>query len=179
MINERALVKLMKEAWKASGYSVAEFDSGTVRRYIITGRGWLVACDAPLLPRKALGMIAEHVGAMLRDEALRVRKDEEPQRVMPDAIIGAFCDFYGQRGVGMHRTRLTMDRLEVWQDEKGELLLIDPEVSSLAFITNDWTAVRSGDALTVDAGGEFVAVTKVCDDLHPGLEKLAKIWWEE
>ena len=113
MINERALVKLMKEAWKASGYSVAEFDSGTVRRYIITGRGWLVACDAPLLPRKALGMIAEHVGAMLRDEALRVRKDEEPQLVMPDAIIGAFCDFYGQRGVGMHRTRLTLDRMEV------------------------------------------------------------------
>lgn len=178
MINERALVRLMKDAWKSSGYSVAEFNNGAERRYIITGRGWLVACDAPLLPRKALGMIAEHVGAMLRDEALRVRKDEEPQRVMPDAIIGAFCDFYAARGVEMHRTRLTLDRLEVWQDKKGELMLFDPEVSRLAIITNDWPAVRSGEALTVDAGGEFVAVTNVEEDAHPGLEKLAKCGWK-
>ena len=180
MIREGALVRAMKAAYKSEGYTVTECEGGGGRRYIIAGAAWLIACDAPLLPRKALSLIAEHLGALQHDEAFRVRKDEEPQRIMPDAQIALYCDYYGKRRTEMYKTRLTLDGLELWQEKQGnDLMLMDAELSQIATVTESWAAVRSEDALTVDTGAEFVAIVRVRDDRHGGLERLKNYHWEE
>lgn len=180
MLREGALVRAMKAAYKSGGYTVAEFDNVETRRYIIAGTAWLICCDAALLPRKAMGLVVEHLGTLPRDEAFRVRKGEEPQRVMQDVPIGAYCDFYGKRYKGMYKTRLTLDGLELWREQEGnELLLMEPELTDIATVTENWPAIRSENALTVDTGAEFAAIVRVDAKLHPGVEWLETNHWEK
>ena len=58
IVNEKALVSAMKDSYKGGGYSVA-FGSGQV---FVSGNSWSVWCAEDELPRKVLGMIAEHLG---------------------------------------------------------------------------------------------------------------------
>lgn len=180
MLNERELVRAMKDAYKCSGYTIAGYDSGGCRKYIIAGPDWLVACDAPMLPRKALSLVVEHLGTLPHDEAFRVRKDEKPQTVLPDAPVGLFCDFYGKRGAALYKTRLVLDGLELWQEQDGNgLMLMKPALTGIAVVTEDWQAVQSGNALTVDTGTEFAAIVQVDADHHPGMERLTQFHWEK
>lgn len=179
MILEKGLVQLMKKAYKLGGYTVAEFANGEHRRYIVATKEWLVACDAPMMPRKALGLLAEHLGMMPRDEAFRVRKDTEAQTILVDTVVGVFCDLYGQRSAPMGRTRLTLDGLEVWQEENGEeIFLMKPEQMELIGRTADTLIQRSGDVLVADTGMEFVGVCRTDDGLHPGVEQLKRWRWD-
>ena len=83
IIEEKGLVKAIKDAYRYGGYTVLNQD-GDVAIYT---EGWFVRCLWPKLPRKALATIVEHMG-MIPDagEAVAIDKADQPQAVM-DGIV--------------------------------------------------------------------------------------------
>lgn len=48
MLNEKALERAMKEAWKGSGYIVGCFDMEGDPMIVLTTPDWQMACDLPV-----------------------------------------------------------------------------------------------------------------------------------
>lgn len=83
IIEEKGLVKAIKDAYRHGGYTVLNKD-GDVAIYT---EGWFVRCQWNKLPRKALATIVEHMG-MIPDtgEAVSIEKDDQPQAVMAGIV---------------------------------------------------------------------------------------------
>ena len=85
IVNEKGLVAAMKDSYKGAGYSVA-FGEGRVR---LAGHDWSVWCRRDVLPRKALGLIAEHLGKLPKDEtAFRISKAMGAQQQLYEEMVG-------------------------------------------------------------------------------------------
>ena len=65
VINEKALVKAMKAAYKGDGYVVGCQGNSL----FLETRMWKVVAELENFPRKALGLIAEHMGQIPTDGA--------------------------------------------------------------------------------------------------------------
>lgn len=71
--NEAGLCTAMKAAYKGEGYKVAGIDADI----LIAAPGWCVVLRREKVPRKALGLIVEHVGDIPRHgEAYQVQKKQ-------------------------------------------------------------------------------------------------------
>ena len=65
MIDEGGMLRVMKDAYKATGYIVIN-DAGTVT--IRTGV-WMTQMPFRVLPRKVLALLVEHIGTIPEDKA--------------------------------------------------------------------------------------------------------------
>ena len=61
VINEKALVRAMKAAYKGDGYVVGCQED----ELFVEGAMWKVVAELENFPRKALGLIAEHLGKII------------------------------------------------------------------------------------------------------------------
>lgn len=120
VINEKALTRLMKEAYKASGYTVAmgQLESGGTYLLIAT-QLWAVEIERKNVPGSVIGLIAEH----LKDiptigEAFQVKKGEN-SAVLYSMVDGCPNEFAEEQNL-VHRTRLMFGGLDVWQMEENK-----------------------------------------------------------
>lgn len=73
VIKEKELARLMKDAYRGGGYTVAVRGNG---KTVICTNAWAVEIDDASLPREALSMMALHMGFLPEpDEAFTIYKD--------------------------------------------------------------------------------------------------------
>ena len=81
LINENGLVRAIKKAYKAGGYTVNNLGD-TMAIYT---DAWFIKCNRAILPRKVLAVIVEHMGMIPELGApVSVLKGEDPQQVMEE-----------------------------------------------------------------------------------------------
>jgi hypothetical protein len=89
LINEGGLIRAIKRAYKAGGYTVLN----TGNDVAIYTDHWFAMANRALLPRKVLATIVEHMGMIPeRDMPTSIIKDTEPQLVLRETAaehIGA------------------------------------------------------------------------------------------
>ena len=81
LINEGGLIRAIKRAYKAGGYTVLN----TGNDVAIYTDHWFAMANRALLPRKVLATIVEHMGMIPeRDMPTSIIKDTEPQLVLKE-----------------------------------------------------------------------------------------------
>lgn len=174
VINEKALVKAMKAAYKGDGYVVGcQGDE-----LFVESAMWKVVADLKNFPRKALGLIAEHMGQIPTDGMVYQLRKDEAQTKIPEK--GA--DFRGiaadEKMEVIYKTRLTFGDGNIWQMEQGgKLLWVMPEDENLMLRPNAKAYAVAGTALRIN--GTVSSVTVMATTPMYGdrtiLEKLGKI----
>ena len=160
MIEEKGLVRAIKQAYAMDGYSVLNLGE----QVAIYTRGWFVRCDWRQLPRKALATIVEHMGLIPGDgDAVSIIKGDEPQAMIPE-VAGQDIETWTQGGVSHTATMvpLMFRGLQVYQEEGvGACYGADP--MGLAIMERDVAegkaaAVAGGHRLKWEHDGEMVCV---------------------
>lgn len=91
VINEKGLIRAMKEAYKTEGYEIVCTEQGGAKEIHIETQKWRVTCVLKYLPRKVLGMIVEHLGEIPEPEqAVQVKKKE-----IQTMLFTKKCDGFG------------------------------------------------------------------------------------
>ncbi|MBQ2785944.1 MAG: hypothetical protein IJF02_05525 [Oscillospiraceae bacterium] len=185
VINEKALVSRMKDAYKTYGYTVAVEED---RMYLSNGF-WLAEINTDNVPGEILGMFGEHIRDIPKNgDAYKVIKDKTgpivQKRILEDAL-GAVKSMYSQREkayegilpVQMRKTNLTYDGCRVWQAAcVGDIYMIDPRYAAMIANTKDVVQVGEG----IYAEGEtsklwILRVNKKEDKVY--VEHLQQIAW--
>lgn len=185
VINEKALVSRMKEAYKTYGYTVA-VDQDWM--YLSNGF-WMAGIDVDNVPGEILGMFGEHIRDIPKNgDAYKVTKAKDgpivQQMILEDALKPvktmyaerdeAYADI---RLVMMRRTNLTYEGIQVWQAAPGQdVFLINPRYA--AMISDPKGVCRAGNGIYIgDAISSLwiLRVMKPKDDAY--LTHLEKIAW--
>lgn len=184
VINEKALVNRMKEAYSASGYTVAVQGD----RMYLTNGFWLAEIDVDNVPDKILGMFGEHIRDVPKaGDAYKVTKGKDgaivQERIMDEAM-GAAKQMYEQRAeahkdlaVVMQKTNLTYDGCRVWQAANvRDIYLIDPRYAALLSTKKDVHRVGGGIYAEDEESKLWILrVSKDSDKTY--LDHMEKISW--
>lgn len=133
VINEKALLSLMREAYKSGGYTVAVNDY----RHIIIGGTWAVEINSDNMPRDVIGLLAVHMGYLPEaDSAYKITKTKEGPNVQSmiyeEAIKPIEAMDSNTVAVGVTKTALTLDGSNVWQQNIGLAVhLVSPDLEAL------------------------------------------------
>ena len=137
IINESGLLSVMKDSYKIGGYHVAVSMVSNKKSYLLAGYGygWAAVIHHGKMPRKVLGLLAEHIGRLPEDgEAFLCKKDNEAQEeilhVAVNPIMGKFAAA-GRTYETIKRSRLTWDGDNVWQTAEQEIALIRPDLEKI------------------------------------------------
>lgn len=172
MVNERALLAAMKDAWKGKGYIVAHRNGS----YLIGGDGWTLLCAEKLLPRKALALLVEHIGAIPEGECLNVSKKAGIQTAIAAVQEESFRQTEQRKQEDAAPTRLTFDGYRVWQGESLRVLLMAEDLTGILVLPAGGTSRSFEDGILLDAGAERMIVLK--RETPPEAEYLEVVQWE-
>lgn len=186
IVKEKGLLRLMKEAYKGSGYTVA-CDEGDYEDYLcISYWGWKVGIAWDATPRKVLGLLAEHIGRLpTLGEAFKVQKDEV-QRELFETATAPFDDLrqcieHWETHKIMKATKLEWDGARVWQSPRDKtIVLLEPSLAQLAMFGDGSLDVRlEGTQLMMQGKRSFAAVGKgfINDGDKELLEHLTEVKW--
>ena len=185
VINEKALVNRMKEAYSTYGYTVAVQDE---RMYLSNGF-WLAEIDVDNVPDKILGMFGEHIRDVPKSgDAYKVTKGKDgaivQKRILEEAM-GVVKQMYGHRNeayenslpVVMQKTNLTYDGCHVWQAQNvREIFLVDPRYAAMLSRTKDVHRVGEGIYAEDEESKLWILrVAKESDKVY--LSHMEKISW--
>lgn len=143
VINEKALVSQVKEAFKLGGYTVAVKDG----RMMLSNGYWLASIDEKNVPSKLLSILAEHIRDVPKEgQAYRCYKTKEGpfvQSAILEDAIKPMQTMHNQRDEAwedvnppmMIHTPLTYDGMQLWQADSSAsvsaIYMIDPRFSVL------------------------------------------------
>lgn len=137
VINDKALVNRMKDAYKNGGYTIAVKDG----EMMINSGYWLAQIDMDNVPSEVLALIALHMRLIPEeDTAYKVVKgDDGPfvqSKLISDAMGGLeqMLKALEEEGTyhGMKKSSLRFDGNSVWQTTVGSTIyLIDPRYEVL------------------------------------------------
>lgn len=141
-INEKGLLKCMRDSYKHGGYHVAATVYDAEEWLMITSYGysWMVMIQWDNVPRKVLGLIAEHIGKLpLPGEAFSAKKDEEAQDEIYEVAVRPLTDLVREHREKdcplLRKTKLIWDCGNVWQQEESQKsVLLDPQYESIAIL---------------------------------------------
>lgn len=138
VINEKALLAQMKQAYQNGGYRVLVSDS----RMVFSNGYWLASIDKDNVPSKLLGMLAEHIREVPGEgQAYRVYKTKEgtiAQSAILEDALKPLLNMQEQRDEAweapnppmMLQTPLTYNGTQLWQSLPGnDIYMIDPRYS--------------------------------------------------
>ena len=172
VINEKALVKAMKAAYKGDGYVVGcQGDE-----LFVESAMWKVVADLKNFPRKALGLIAEHMGQIPTDGMVYQLKKGEAQTKIPEKGVAFHGITDDEKMEVIYKTRLTFGDGNIWQMEQGgKLLWVMPEDENLMLRLN--AKAVAGTALRINGTVSSVTVmsTEPLYEEKEILDKLGKI----
>lgn len=130
VIKEKELARLMKDAYRGGGYTVAVRGNG---KTVICTNAWAVEIDDASLPREALSMMALHMGFLPEpDEAFTIYKgNKEPTVQTKDFDVAVQCITQldallkeaEARKARVRKTVLTYNGYSIWQQGNGNILL--------------------------------------------------------
>lgn len=132
VINEKALLSQMKEAYKNGGYTVAAVGE----QMMLTNGYWIAIIDRDNVPSDVLGLLAMHIRDIpAPGDAYKVSKTKEgafPQKMVTTEAVSGWArmqETLQRCGIGnqMKRTSLTLGGMLLYQESDGEALyMIDP-----------------------------------------------------
>lgn len=169
VINEGGFAGVIRQSYK-QGYDVILGES----RVCVKTEDFLAEVERDALPRKALGLIVEHLGLLPEArEAVTIQKDRDNQSVIWDAALGdvrAWKDTQG--GQETRALPLRMGRLRLFQAEDGRITGIDEGILKM-LETPERGAVAIGDERVMWTGdGELV----ILRGYRPCSGKLLEQW---
>lgn len=183
VINEKALLNQMKEAYKGGGYTVA-----VVGDYMMFTNGiWVAIIDRGNVPSELLGLLAQHI----RDipdtgQAYTVTKTKGDTiartRIINEAIQPwTHMANRKEDGAGgkMRRTGLTLQGMQLWQEVEGDsLYMIDPRYAAL--FKPGLAPVRLGNGIFAEGEISQLWVLRYVEGaLEDPLAYLQKFRWVE
>lgn len=133
VVNEKALLSRMKEAYKTGGYTVAVNED----RHIIIGSTWAVEIDSDNVPRDVIGLFAVHMGFLPKpDTAHKITKTKvgpyAQSMIYDDAMKTIEAMDSTLAAVGITKTMVTLEGCNVWQQNIGTAVhLIRPDLEEL------------------------------------------------
>jgi len=185
VINEKALLREMKEVFKGGGYTVICRPAETT---VIMCPSWAVEINDENLPREVLSLLALHMGYLPKaGEAYKIMKaDKEPtvQKMLFDTAISPIrtmevrvAEAQDTIPVAVKKTLLTFDGCNVWQKTGNNgIVLIDPEYESILRKKDD--VIMAGDAIYKEGEVSKVYVFRVMDARWENqLNHLGQIPW--
>lgn len=186
VVNEKGLLKAMKDAYRGVGYKVAaeEDEDGTVS-IIVAAPAWIAIIEQKNMPRKALGLIAEHVGTIpVPGEAYMVRVKEDTQT----EIYGmALRDLNSLREEEQQetarivkRTNITLGGYRIWQRQKDlACLMIDPIYEGIIDAGKRSVRTVGENAITVDglASRVYIFRESVRKHTEASMKHLSQMQW--
>lgn len=120
MLNEKGLAGAMRQAWKGSGY-IAAIANGNI---MLRANWWGVNYELKRIPRKCLGLVAEHIGDLPDNACYKLQKDLGAQSKLLDEEL-AFWEEKGKeltvKAEDLHKIKPTMLELGgfwIWQDQQ-------------------------------------------------------------
>lgn len=134
LIQEKALCKVLKAAYKNGGYEVipATVDAGPWKRHIITvnGSAWAVRCPVNLLPKEAAVQVVTDVG-YLPMEPMEVQKNGGNQAMLQELAEQRTGLLPGTHEGATPMKKIPViyrDRWQLYQTETGEVYAFDVEL---------------------------------------------------
>ena len=117
LINEAGLVRAIKRAYKADGYTV-NVQNGIMSIYT---KSWYIQARQKMVPRKALAAIVEHAGLIPgENEPINIMKDLEPQLVIPETAAEEMSAWrVGERGYDVDLVPVIMQGFQIFQTAEG------------------------------------------------------------
>lgn len=164
LINEAGLVRAIKRAYKAGGYTVNVQD-GIMSIYT---QSWYIQARRDMVPRKALAAIVEHAGLIPgENEPTNIMKDLNPQLVIPETAAEEMSAWrVGERGDDVDMVPVIMQGFQIFQTAEGAGACWGVPLYHLGMIERDaaehqGAIVVANDRLLWDDGGEAVVVEAV------------------
>lgn len=183
IVEEKALLKAMKESYKTVGYKVAMDEAGGIETVIIDGALWTVVIKRSELPRKVLGLIAEHIGEIPDTyTAYQVRKKETQTEIF-DLCLQTVQDYRsGEKNrQTIRKTSMVLDGYPLWQAVTDKRVVkVHPDREDIMIWGRNGVWLIGDDLLMVDddVSRAYIRCSDPRDDTE--LEKLghlAKIQW--
>lgn len=183
IINEKGLVRAMKEAYRYGGYKVAGIGMEDNPYLMINNRFWAVEIEMENMPRKALGLLAEHVGKIPAiGEAYQVKKGEV-QTVIYATAVSPIHDLDEQAMEDdlpkVCETSLTWNGANIWQRaDNMEIVLINPDFEDIVDFSNR-PVHMVGDALYVEGeiSWAYIMRRKILEGDAANARHLAQMQW--
>ena len=181
VVNEKGLLRAMKDAYKGAGYKVATQTSGGIEEIVIGYPGWVVVIEKKNIPRKVLGLIAEHVGAIPEHgEAYQVSKKQTQTEIF-SVSMEILEDMKNDEKESRQSkpTRLVLGGYRLWQREKDlKVVRVDPDLESIMLDHGRTVWMFDDDTLMVDGKASRVYISI----FHGGgeeelLQHLSKVAW--
>lgn len=183
IINDKALVRLMKYAQKNGGYRIA-MTKGDPEWIYIAGPDWYVGAQLDKLPPKVLGELVTQLKGLLHPgQACQIFKKTIQDEYFDSVTIPIFeLDEARKTMQKNDQVRVTPTPMD-WRDrrvcrrEDGEILLLNPLILDVVDRFT-WAALQVGEWVIYDAGEEQVYIMPEeplsCD--VDFIEKIAALW---
>ena len=173
LINEGGLIRAIKRAYKAGGYTVLN----TGNDVAIYTDHWFILANRALLPRKVLATIVEHMGMIPDTEPVSIVKDGEPQLIMPDVAADEIAHWRtGERTDAVTMATVIMQGYQIFQPDGGGacygVSLLDLGIMEREMVEHGAAAVIDGDRLLWRGDTEVVAM----DAVRKARSSWAKEW---
>lgn len=180
MIDEKALCRAMKEAYRDGGYEVAGTGEGNL--LMINGRSWMAAAPQAQMPRHVLALLVVHLGSIPEGEAWTVSKTQGAQQEMLDMAMShldSITQLMEKSFAEVRRTGLHVNGYRVWQAEskvgehKMPVYRYDDALVDIGGAQAEWDL--HGDILCAETDREMVAVLPVAgmdETLKDALEQI-------
>lgn len=181
VINEKGLCSAMKDAFKkrSTGYKVAaRYNTGVEKEIILVAPEWTAILNWENAPRKAMGLIVEHLGDLPQIERAFHVQDEQTQTEIFDMAIPDASNPIP--GVDVRRTQLTWQGYQIWQrTDNMEVFMVSPRLEDLldnynmtVKLTEEGELFASGVASRL-----YIKPLAVMQDKKQALQHLAKVQW--
>lgn len=180
VVSEKGLMQAMKDAYKEDGYKVAVEDKADIENVIISAPLWTVVIQKSELPRKVLGLIAEHLGEIpFPGTAYQVQKKQTQTEIF-SMVAGAVMDFHSgekERRI-IRRTNLTLGGYPIWQATDKGCVEVNPDLEEI--MANGTVRLIGDDLLMIDddVSRAYIRCYRPKDEKElERLQHLAKIQW--
>lgn len=163
MIDEKGLCACMKEAWKGAGYTVTVLPCNMA---MVRVPEWAAIAPMDKLPRKALALLVEHIGAIpVEDEAYQCSKKFGAQVI----VAGMEQEFYDrlERKIAETDKKAEFSRIHyntlhmVQNPETKEVIAVSPKFVRLVETEHRQEAYMSDEIIRWADGEEMVAIAGV------------------
>ena len=174
LINEAGLIRAIKRAYKAGGYTVTNHGDAIS----IYAQTWYIQINRALVTNKVLATIVEHMGMIPEvDAPTSVMKDQEPQLVLAEVAADDMAHWRsGQRGEEVTMVPVIMQGYQIFQPPGGGacwgLPLLGLDMIERDAAEHAGANVIDGDRLLWEADGEAVAI----DTVRKALSRWSKEW---
>ena len=185
IVNDKALVREMKEAYKGWGYGIMVTSDD---RWVVSSKGnWTVVIDGQNnVPNEVLALIVLHMGELPNaQQCYRIYKGDKSVCIQKEVYKVALDEFEKMEKtrplvyVEVRRTALVYGRRRVWQQsEDNQVLLINPRFESLMDIGAESVVCTAGEQIYLEGEISCVYISRASGGASVEmLEHLAKIKW--